>query len=321
METMKQKIEIVKDLIRSRMDTYIIDANSHYYNELFLREYLRYDISMTLKDPTNQPEIALLYVSVDNLSEINAKYNPQIGDETIQNAGYLIQQNLPKNSLLIRRNGPGYIMYLRCNTDEVVQIAQTIQHEIRTSEVFVEPISASVSSVKFSEIPKVGDADELTEAMLRVGWKRINLVPALGPNAYLDQDLPSSSQFVGRVLLVEHDPLTQKAFQLFFEKNGFAVEISKDGEEALERVKSKTFDAILCEKIIPKRDGFSLKNAMNDLTKAMNTLFILMTHAKNVETVLRANELRIDYVVDRPLILEEILGFIQRELKKRGTYL
>ncbi|MGE0003515.1 MAG: hypothetical protein AB7S88_03540, partial [Candidatus Izemoplasmatales bacterium] len=70
-----------------------------------------------------------------------------------------------------------------------------------------------------------------------------------------------------------------------------------------------------------KRDGFYLKNAMNDLTKAMNTLLILMTHAKNVETVLRANELRIDYVVDRPLILEEILGFIQRELKKRGTYL
>jgi len=53
----------------------------------------------------------------------------------------------------------------------------------------------------------------------------------------------------------------------------------------------------------------------------MNTLYIILVQRKSVEVIRRGNELRVDYIVEKPIIFEEILGFIQREIKKRGYQL
>jgi DNA-binding response OmpR family regulator len=162
---------------------------------------------------------------------------------------------------------------------------------------------------------------KICEKMLSTGTKRINIVPSLGPNAYLDKDIPMRLATIGKILIVEDDLLTQKVLFSFFNNNGVEVVIAPDGTKGLEIAKNREFDAIIVEKTIPKMDGFALKNALNDSTSTMNTLYIILVQRKSVEVIRRGNELRVDYIVEKPIIFEEILGFIQREIKKRGYQL
>lgn len=318
----QSKIETVKELIRSKVDSYIIDPFTNCYNELFLKEYLNFEIerikSMSLLDET----LFLLYFNIDNLMEINAKHSPEVGDETISNIGYILKQLKHPNDLLIKRNGPGFILFIHQKLKfDIADYTSIIQQEIKKSEIFIEQTTVSVSSVSLKEFDLSLDSDELGVKMLIQGGKRINIVPSMGPNAFLDKDIPTLFSSIGKVLVVDNDPILQKILSQFFSKNAVETVIAKDCVEALSIAKNVPFDAILVEQTLPKMDAYTMKSHLNESSFTMNTLFILITHRKTTEIVQRANELRIDYVVQRPLMFEEILGFIQREIKKRGTRL
>ncbi|MDD3122246.1 MAG: response regulator [Candidatus Izemoplasmatales bacterium] len=320
--SIQSRIEIVKEIIRSKLDFFIFDQFTNTYNELFLKEYLTYEISQTKIDSNLTNTIYVLYFYIDNLMEINAKFNPEFGDETILNLGYLLRQYKKESDILIKRNGPGFILY--CNAARNFKIsdyASFIQNNIKKSEIFIEPISVSVALVSLDEFNMDETDTKICEKMLSTGTKRINIVPSLGPNAYLDKDIPMRLATIGKILIVEDDLLTQKVLFSFFNNNGVEVVIAPDGTKGLEIAKNREFDAIIVEKTIPKMDGFALKNALNDSTSTMNTLYIILVQRKSVEVIRRGNELRVDYIVEKPIIFEEILGFIQREIKKRGYQL
>lgn len=320
--TTQSQIEAVKEIIKSKTDVFIIDEHTGAYNEFFLREYLDYDIHQMQIEDNSTDTINLLYFNIDNLMEINVKYNPEIGDETITNTHYLIRQLKKADDLLFKRNGPGFILYSHCSKKvKTAEVAAKFQGDINRAEIFVEAISVSISSVSLSEYDLSENSSILRDKILSTGAKRINIVPSMGPNAFLDRDIPTKKATIGKVLLVENDPLSQKVFQNYFQNNGVEVFIAEDGALGLEMMASLSVDAIIAEKNIPKLDGISLKKRLNDSTLTMNTLFILVTHRKTVEIVVRGNELRIDYIVEKPLIFEEILGFIQREIRKRGYHL
>ncbi len=316
------KIEIVTEFIRSKLDDYIIDTHTNCYNELFLKEYVIYELQQMKNLGVVDESIFLLYFNIDTLQEINAKYSPEAGDETITNIGYMIKQYIHQDDLLVKRNGPGFILYVHKGSKfNISEFASTIQQEIKKSEIFIEPTTVSISCVSSKEFDSELDAPELCLRMLIQGGKRINIVPSMGPNAFLDKDIPTLHTSIGKVLVVDNDPITQKILNQFFVKNAVEVVLANDCVEGLTIAKNVPFDAIIAEKTLPKMDAFTMKSHLNDSSFTMNTLFIMITHRKTTEVVQRANELRIDYVVQRPLMFEEVLGFIQREIKKRGTRL
>jgi DNA-binding response OmpR family regulator len=83
----------------------------------------------------------------------------------------------------------------------------------------------------------------------------------------------------------------------------------------LEIASTVKFDAFVVAKNLPKIDGLSLKNHFNDLSLTANTYFILTTYNKNPEIIIRANRFKIDFVMQKPVIIEEVFGLIQRHLQ------
>lgn len=316
------KIEAVQRKIKEHISDYIVDGRSGYFNESFLRQLLTYDINNMKSSPLESNSLSMLYFYIDNFSEINAKYSPEIGDETIINLGYLLSQSLTENDMLIKRNGPGFIYYItRQGKFNLSKFAQQLQLEIKRSQVFVEQISVSIASVSITEMDLSLDTDEIVRKMLSAGNKRVNIVPTLGPNAYLDTDIIKKNHTFGKILLITANHLTLKMFDMFFQESGIEVLHAVDPYQGIDIAYEQTVDAIICDQTMPKMDGFALKMKLNDNSFTMNTLFILLSNLKTVESIHRANELRMDYVVSRPIIYEEVLGFIQREIKKRGTRL
>ncbi|NLF48622.1 MAG: response regulator transcription factor, partial [Acholeplasmataceae bacterium] len=102
-------------------------------------------------------------------------------------------------------------------------------------------------------------------------------------------------------------------------KANYLVDVASDGIEALEKAKSMPYDAIIAKKNLPKLDGLSLKNKLNDIATTANQYFILTTFKKTPDTILSANRFNVDSVMEKPLIFDELLGQISRHARRKGS--
>lgn len=78
------------------------------------------------------------------------------------------------------------------------------------------------------------------------------------------------------VLYVEDEPFLGKTLQRLLSEAGFSASVALNGEEALERAKSETFNLILLDLLLPKVDGFDvLKRLKEDPKTKMIPVIVL----------------------------------------------
>lgn len=309
---------MTKETIKNQMDSFIVDATTRMFNEVFLKEYLKNLINLHDVEIENK-NLILLAINVDNISSINARYSNATGDETITNLGYLIQQIISEDDLLFKRKGPGYILLIHhFEGKNIKDYAAMIQNQVKKSEAFIEPITISVSVVKLSEIDESLSPAEKTDKMLSIANSRINMSHKIHDNAYIDGDDIDFDVHFGDVMVVESDPLTLSIIKMFLEKNNYDVTACKDGVSALNHAKTKKFDAIIADRFTHKVDGLMIKRHLNESSINIATLFILTIQSKSVSIIEKANHLNIDFVLEKPIIFEEILGIIERERSRKS---
>ena len=61
-----------------------------------------------------------------------------------------------------------------------------------------------------------------------------------------------------KILLVEDDPFIMDIYRTKFEKEGMEIDIVKDGEEALRKIKEEPFDLLLLDIVLPKVSGWEV---------------------------------------------------------------
>ncbi len=316
---LESELASLKDNLDKTTEKLLKDRLTGNYNEMFLKQFLLGEMKKFGPDRVNIKEISLIYLSVDNILGINAKYSKEIGDETLINIAYLLNQIKHENDLIFKRNGPGFIVYIGGGRNQnIYDIASKIQSTVAKADIFIESVTVSLALVQISEFLGLGNNEEIVDNLLSAGQNRIKLVHLKGANSLVDASVKTDVLLKANVLIVDDEDIQLKLLATFFNKANFDVHLAKDGNEALEISKSKTMDAIIVAKNIPKIDGLSLKSYLNESTFTMNTLYILTTYNKTPETIARANRLGIDFVMQKPLIFEELLGIIKRNKKRRN---
>ena len=82
-----------------------------------------------------------------------------------------------------------------------------------------------------------------------------------------------------RILLVDDEESVQKLLAYPLRKEGYEVVPARDGEEALERFNDGSFDLIVLDVMLPKRDGFDVCRRL----RARSAGPIIMLTAKSEE--------------------------------------
>jgi CheY-like chemotaxis protein len=70
------------------------------------------------------------------------------------------------------------------------------------------------------------------------------------------------SRFTGRVLLAEDYPANQRIARWMLEKLGLEVDLAPDGRQALAKLESGTYDAVLMDCQMPELDGYEATRAI-----------------------------------------------------------
>ncbi len=66
----------------------------------------------------------------------------------------------------------------------------------------------------------------------------------------------------GTMLVVDDDFMNRTLLAASLEEKGYTVELAEDGQQALEMLRTKSFDVVLLDLLMPKVNGFQVLEQM-----------------------------------------------------------
>jgi DNA-binding response OmpR family regulator len=117
-----------------------------------------------------------------------------------------------------------------------------------------------------------------------------------------------------RILIVEDEPSIALALEDDLKKEGYEVEIARDGDTGSRRAQEQPWDLILLDVMLPGKDGFEI---CRDLRRARVRMPILMLTAKTQEAEkILGLELGADDYVTKPYSPRELRARIKALLRR-----
>ena len=118
-----------------------------------------------------------------------------------------------------------------------------------------------------------------------------------------------------RILIVEDEPSIALALESDLHMEGYEIEVARDGEDGLRRVRSAPFDLMVLDVMLPKKDGFAVCREAR--RAGLDVAIILLTaKAQDAEKVLGL-ELGADDYVTKPFSPFELRARIKAVLRRR----
>lgn len=112
-----------------------------------------------------------------------------------------------------------------------------------------------------------------------------------------------------RILVAEDEKPMAKILSMKLEHSGFAVTTVHNGEDAVAALESDTYDLVLLDLIMPKKDGFQVLTDIK--AKGISVPVIVTSNLSKEMEVAQAKEMgAIDYLVKTNVNLSEIVSRI-----------
>jgi len=117
-----------------------------------------------------------------------------------------------------------------------------------------------------------------------------------------------------RILIIDDDTYICKLLDNYLNKNGYHTESVFSGSVALEKIRQKEYDLILCDFRLPDRDGFDILRQVK--SKDPDLPVVIMTAYKDLGTAVRLIKAGAYDYITKPLIPEEVLELIREATAK-----
>jgi len=119
-----------------------------------------------------------------------------------------------------------------------------------------------------------------------------------------------------RLLLVEDEAKLARFIRRGLEEEQFAVDVASDGEEAMSLIETTSYDLIILDLMLPKRDGFEVLKGLR-ARKGWVPVLILTAKA-SVQDKVKGFELGSDDYLTKPFAFAELVARIRNLLRRSG---
>ena len=122
-----------------------------------------------------------------------------------------------------------------------------------------------------------------------------------------------------KIMIVDDDEFLLDMYAVKFRESGFEVDISKGGEEVLEKLRAGLRpNAILLDIVMPGKDGFEVLRIMKQENLAQNAVIAILTNLGQKEDVEKGIRLGAnDYIVKAHFTPSEVVKRILELLDKK----
>ena len=122
-----------------------------------------------------------------------------------------------------------------------------------------------------------------------------------------------------RVLLVEDEPVIRELVRTMLTGGPVEVECASEGAECVKLARTRSFDLILLDIVLPGLDGIAVCRLLkSDPTTARVPIYMLTAKAKqaDIDTARRAGA---DGYIQKPFKAAELMKLVDEQRKKRGA--
>jgi signal transduction histidine kinase/DNA-binding response OmpR family regulator/HPt (histidine-containing phosphotransfer) domain-containing protein len=144
-----------------------------------------------------------------------------------------------------------------------------------------------------------------------------NLIAPEGEVAVTAEPAVQHTRLVGKVLVVEDNPVNQAVVKKMLEKAGLSPVTSNDGAEALEVLRREHFDVVLMDCQMPRMDGYEATEAIRDREARqglMRTPVIAMTANAMAGDRERCLAVGMDDYLSKPVKLSQLENMLRQWL-------
>src|SRR5690554_1084759 len=117
-----------------------------------------------------------------------------------------------------------------------------------------------------------------------------------------------------KILLAEDDTNLGMLLETFLKAKGYDVDLARNGQIALEKYNSDSYQFLIFDVMMPEMDGFTLAKEIRETDKHIPILFLTARSMK--EDKLEGFALGADDYLSKPFSMEELLARVQAILKR-----
>jgi two-component system copper resistance phosphate regulon response regulator CusR len=118
------------------------------------------------------------------------------------------------------------------------------------------------------------------------------------------------------ILIIEDNQKLAQNIQRYLQSERYAVALAFDGESGLQRARTETYDLIILDLNLPKRDGLSVCKTLRE--EGVVTPILMLTARVGTEHVVQGLNTGADDYLVKPFELDEMLARV-RALLRRTT--
>lgn len=125
---------------------------------------------------------------------------------------------------------------------------------------------------------------------------------------------------MSNILIVEDEDFLVKALEDNLSSEGYGVEVAKNGEEAIEKIKKNKPDLILLDILMPKSDGFYVLDKVDSNPEWKLIPVIVLSNLGEDMIIKRALEMGADdYFIKSQHPIQEVVEKVKDYLEGRKT--
>lgn len=118
------------------------------------------------------------------------------------------------------------------------------------------------------------------------------------------------------ILIVEDDANIRETLKTILQQQGYNIDTAKNGQEAIQKSKTKFFNMALLDIKLPDIEGTKLLTTMHETLPKM--IKIMITGYPSLENAVEALNLGADAYIIKPVKPEKLLALIEEKLQKQS---
>jgi len=281
------------------------------YNETFFKEFMKTELENN-RISSKYIDAFLAIIGIDNMPRIRYTYGDLEANNILLGVSYILKEMKTDNQLIFRLQGDQFACFSPgLSKAEAVRKMEEIRNEIRTSEKFVDNITVSIGLVNLSELNETDSNEAVDEKLYQASMSRFRIAKVEGGNYVSSESEINLTQTKGKIMVVDNDKANQQILKDSLENLDYDVSLAGDGLEAFSLAEKELPDLIVSEIMLPKTDGFVLREKLMQGSHTKDIPYIIVSDLKNEASVKRALSMGIIFYIKKPYMLCELIGLIQ----------
>ena len=110
-----------------------------------------------------------------------------------------------------------------------------------------------------------------------------------------------------RILIVDDEEVIRKFLKIHLTKLGYEVTEAEDGQKAIEKIGGEKFDLIICDVMMPNKNGWEVVKEVKSTPDLSNIPIILLTAKNDDADMFKGYGLGANYYMTKPFTKDQLL--------------